>query len=293
MSVTVLTGTISSSRHSPFDGPAEFDCLHRFCPLCERDNRHRPPSRFSSDCWVVKHCAGCRFIYLENALPYEALVASHSWNKTFAAEQVDRQRREPVVHFLSQNWNRIRHRYFPRSKAASLIRRYVMQGRFLDVGCGHGTTLKELDARCVPYGIEIANKTAKISHAFASRRGGMVVHADALAGLMSFDDRWFEGVLMKSFLEHESEPLVVLQETTRVLRPGGHVIIKVPNFASFNRLVRGQRWCGFRYPEHVNYFTPKTMRAMVSAAGLQIARFRFADRPPTSDNMWLVARRPA
>lgn len=293
MSALVVKGPIARRGRTSLDEPARRACIRRVCPLCQRNNRHGRPSRYSSDGWVIKSCARCRFVYLENPLPYEQLVAGHSWNKTFEAEQAKRQHREPVVHLLSQNWNRIRRRYFPRSKATALIRRYVKHGRLLDVGCGHGTMLKALDDRCVPYGIEIAEKTATVSHAFASQRGGMVVHADALGGLRSFDDAWFDGVMMKSFLEHEIEPLAVLRQTARVLRPAGHVIVKVPNFSSLNRRVRGRRWCGFRYPDHVNYFTPTTIQALVTAAGLQMARFGLADRPPTSDNMWLVARRPS
>jgi hypothetical protein len=78
-----------------------------------------------------------------------------------------------------------------------------------------------------------------------------------------------------------------------VLRPDGRLILKMPNYASVNRRVRGARWCGYRFPDHVNYFTPASLQAMVRAAGLEVVRMRAVDRLPTSDNMWLVAGRSA
>jgi hypothetical protein len=64
-------------------------------------------------------------------------------------------------------------------------------------------------------------------------------------------------------------------------------VIKVPNYGSLNRIVMGRRWCGFRYPDHLNYFTPATLRRMAAKAGLD-AHFGATGKLPTSDNMWAV-----
>jgi hypothetical protein len=79
----------------------------------------------------------------------------------------------------------------------------------------------------------------------------------------------------------------------RILRPGAPLIIKVPNYGCLNRMVSGGKWCGFRYPDHVNYWTPKTLKKIIEDTGLEIVRFNIKDRFPTSDNMWLIARKPA
>jgi len=47
--------------------------------------------------------------------------------------------------------------------------------------------------------------------------------------------------------------------------------VRVPNFASLNRRVIGKKWCGFRYPDHVNYFTPVSLRALVAKAGFTMS----------------------
>ncbi|MCK5445148.1 MAG: methyltransferase domain-containing protein, partial [Rhodospirillaceae bacterium] len=83
----------------------------------------------------------------------------------------------------------------------------------------------------------------------------------------------------------------VLLELFRVLKPGGVAIIKVPNFASLNRLVMGKKWCGLRYPDHLNYFTPRSLKAMAAKAGFQV-KTGLTYQLPTSDNMYAVLVKP-
>jgi len=87
------------------------------------------------------------------------------------------------------------------------------------------------------------------------------------------------------------QPLAVLRECKRTLRDGGGAIIKVPNYASLSRVIRGNNWPGVRLPEHVNYFTPRSLSGMITNAGLRIERFKLRDRSPISDTLWLVARK--
>jgi SAM-dependent methyltransferase len=276
----------------PIDGSTPGQLLHRHCPLCQRDNRHQPVSPYSRGVWTIKQCDDCQFVYLENALPYCELIDNYAWGKSFFAERQFRQRREPLFDSISQRLKALRMRYLPRDKALGLIHQYVGRGRILDVGCGSGQLFCRLDDRFIPYGIEIGAEAATVADQCARARGGKVHHQDALAALALFPGQLFDGILMHAYLEHENSPQDVLTHAARTLLPGGRIIIKVPNFASWNRLARGGRWCGFRFPDHVNYFTPKTLVAMLQRARLRVVRFRLRDRMPTSDNMWLVAERP-
>jgi hypothetical protein len=64
----------------------------------------------------------------------------------------------------------------------------------------------------------------------------------------------------------------------------------VPNFASWNRVIRGAKWCGFRYPDHVNYFSPRTLKLLAEVSGYRMEPQHITDRLPFSDNMYAVLR---
>lgn len=264
---------------------------HRACPACGRDNASAPPGPYSKGDWRVKPCAGCGFVYLENAPVYDDLATTHAWEKSAPAEGALRRAESPVLQGLSKT-TRFRLHWFRRTRLADLARRYVPPGMVVDVGCGDGWQIANLPGDYVRCGIEISEDMAARARATLEPRGGFVVTAPAAKGLALLPAGKFSGVVMRSFLEHDSEPRATLAGVARALMPGGAAIVKVPNYASLNRVVMGRRWCGFRWPDHVNYFTPAGLARMVEAEGLAVARFGLIDRLPTSDNMWMVARRP-
>lgn len=266
--------------------------IHRVCPYCGQDNTNSAPTDFGSTDWPIKACKACGFVYMETAPVYARLSEEFAWEKTSAAETSRRISQEPVRQYLSKLIKTFRRRWLRRDKLPWLVRRYVAAGRVLDVGCAEGGILGNLDRIYVPYGIEISQALALHAQEKAARRGGHVAHGDALSGMRSFPDNYFSGVIMSAFLEHEISPTALLDEVYRVLAPEGQCIIKVPNFASLNRIIRGKKWCGFRLPDHVNYFTPASLAGMCRKAGFHVKRFTFADRLPTSDNMWIVIRKP-
>ena len=131
---------------------------------------------------------------------------------------------------------------------------------------------------------------AKIANERFAERGGACVRASAIEALRAFPDGFFTGAMLRSYLEHEVEPREVLHELARALTPGGTAIVKVPNYGSLNRRLTGRKWCGFRYPDHVNYFTVRSLTKMADGAGFSVS-FGLTGAIPISDNMWCALRR--
>lgn len=262
----------------------------RDCPACQSANDGQRAADFSQGTWRLKECAQCGLVYLENPPPVSALVDEYNWTATYAGEAERRLLAQPVLSRLRKGWKDWRVQWLKSRKLEHLVNRYIKSGAVLDVGCGAGHQFARLPAAIVPHGVEIDAAAVGTAHSLASARGGRVVHADAVSGLAQFDDGSMDGIIMHSYLEHEVEPRQVLREAARVLRAGGVLIIKVPNFDCWSRkYFRGHNWPGFRFPDHVNYFTPASLRRMVLQAGMQVRKFSWLDRVPTSDNMWLVA----
>ncbi len=98
--------------------------------------------------------------------------------------------------------------------------------RLLEVGCGVGAVLAVLGQEFPGLqltGLDIESKQLAFARRHLERAGveASLVEADALG--LPFPDRSFDHVWMTWFLEHVSDPVVVLRESGRVLVPGGAI----------------------------------------------------------------------
>ena len=67
----------------------------------------------------------------------------------------------------------------------------------------------------------------------------------------------------------------MLQRALACLKKGGSVYVRVPNYGSINRRVMGVRWCGFRFPDHVNYFSEGTLKRLAATVGYSYRRLNW------------------
>lgn len=109
------------------------------------------------------------------------------------------------------------------------------QGRYLDAGCGTGDFIPALLERGGDvFAIDIA--TEMISHAKARYGSSDSEHRLHLSvadvGHLQFPDSYFDAIIGVGLMEYVSSDEPVLEELYRVLKPGGILIITVPNLAS-------------------------------------------------------------
>lgn len=148
----------------------------------------------------------------------------------------------------------------------------------LDVGCGFATTSQRIQAQGNRVtGIELSPEALPIAKARLSR----VISRDLqdIAGVRSeLGDGRFDAVIFADVLEHMAWPLPVLKAYLDFLRPGGCVIVSLPNVGLWDvRLAHllGQ-WnyqdTGVLDRTHLRFFTLRTARRLLQDAGLEICR---------------------
>lgn len=280
-----MTETEIETVELPDVGPIRVQ--RRNCPQCGRDNRGETP-RHSRAPWDVIACADCGFVYLDRAPVYDELFETMAWRTNWQREEKRRKKARPLSYKASK-LTRFRLHMFPRKQVDDLILQHVDSGNVIDIGCALGGRLANLPEQFTPFGVEIESASAAEADKLFRSRGGHAVNASSLDGLRQFDADFFQAATMRSYLEHEVQPREVLTEISRTLAPGGIAVIKVPNYSAVMRPIMGLEWAGFRFPDHVNYFTPGSLRRMVEGVGLSVRRFSLGYRLPTSDNMWMIA----
>ena len=122
----------------------------------------------------------------------------------------------------------------------------------LELGCGEGMMFEGTATEPVQMDVS-ATRVRR-----ASGKGRLLLCADGYR--LPFADRSFDVVLLIAVLEHTREPWRILTEAGRVLKPGGRVVMVVPNdwTMSAGRLLLGK--FPIRYPDHLTFTTPGRMR---------------------------------
>jgi len=157
---------------------------------------------------------------------------------------------------------------FDRRRLALLARGAPPPGRLLDGGAGRGRFVAA--ARVAGYeacGIEPSQRGvdgAAASYGVALERA-TVETAQVAPGSL-------DAVTLWHVLEHVDDAGAALDAVAGWLRPGGVVLVGVPNLASLQARLAGDRWYHLDLPRHRTHFTPKGFRALLEAHGFETVR---------------------
>ena len=161
-------------------------------------------------------------------------------------------------------------RAFARGRARRVARGLAPRARVLDVGCGDGKLAVALRAAGVrAVGLEGSAGPARRA---AAETGGRVVVGDPAA--LPFATSTLDAVVVWHVLEHLPAPRRALAEAARCLRPGGILVVAVPDADGLAaRLGRGA-WLGLDVERHLYHFTARTLGDLLAGEGFVIRRRR-------------------
>lgn len=143
------------------------------------------------------------------------------------------------------------------------VQAHKQAGRLLDVGCADGLFLHlARQAGWQVQGVEMAEESV----AYARQTFQLDVFCGDLREA-KFPDQYFDVVTFWHVLEHLHDPLGELQEAYRVLKPGGLLVVDVPNIASWQARLFGAGWRALDTPRHLYHFSPPSLKAMLARAG--------------------------
>ena len=140
-------------------------------------------------------------------------------------------------------------------------------GRLLDVGCGAGDLCVEFIGR----GWTVAGVEPGADAARTAAFRGVAIHEGTLSD-SPFEPASFDAVVFNHSLEHVPDPLADLRAAARLAKPGGSVIVSVPNFGGWERKLFGSRWFQLDVPRHLNHFDAHSLASLASRAGLAVRR---------------------
>lgn len=182
-----------------------------------------------------------------------------------------------------------------------VVRHFSSDSQLLDIGCGTGW-LSDYFPNYV--GVDASDDAVE-----AVRRRGMEALQADVGKPLPFPDASFDAVVMKDLLEHVADPVAVVREARRLLRPGGRVFASSPD---------AQRWVWDDYT-HRRPFTRRGYRLLFADQDFEVLRVGYESVAPGTSvvsgltrrkrrprllviaawlplvrrNVWVLARRPS
>ncbi len=81
----------------------------------------------------------------------------------------------------------------------------------------------------------------------------------------------FDFVLLLNLIEHVASPAAVLRKLASVIRPGGLILLKTPNWRSLDeRIFRRRSWAGYHCPRHWVLFTRESLAGLAESCGFRV-----------------------
>jgi 2-polyprenyl-3-methyl-5-hydroxy-6-metoxy-1,4-benzoquinol methylase len=217
------------------------------CPLCERllaEAGAAPLPAFSRDHLV--RCGACGFIFsilVPSAEDYARVYGSYDYSsEEDARTDFNKQREAAVVESLMP---------------------YKVTGNVVDIAAGAGRFLEHFKDRgftCYATEFDARLEELLLRKGFHVLPGGTTPEAG---------ETRFDIVVFTEIIEHINNPMVVLRSLWRLLRPGGCIYVTTPNFNSLERRLLGADWGMICWPEHITYWTPRTLDQAMRRAGFQ------------------------
>jgi 2-polyprenyl-3-methyl-5-hydroxy-6-metoxy-1,4-benzoquinol methylase len=207
------------------------------------------------DGFTVAECAACGLVATSPALP--ASEIGRYYPETYYGKK--NRRFNPVLEKLV---------VFFRLRRVREIERRAARGRVLDVGCGRGILPALMRTRgWDAHGVEISRTAAR--HAIEEL--GVPVFVGPLEE-SDYQDAFFDAVVIWHVLEHVQAPRAALAKANAILKPGGLLMIAVPNFDSLQAKVGGPAWFHLDVPRHYFHFRLGVLENLLEEEGFTVEK---------------------
>ena len=149
----------------------------------------------------------------------------------------------------------------------------------LEIGCGAGAfgALVKQQRSCQYTGVELMSQAAEIARTLLDE----VVVANIETTALPFPKESFDCLICNDVLEHLVDPWAMLKMLTSFLKPGGYIVISLPN-VRFSEVVKDllirKRWeyqdQGVLDRTHLRFFTESSVRSLLETNGIEVIKLR-------------------
>lgn len=222
------------------------------CVVCNNNNPNKFRLKYQKENFAVVSCSNCTFEFIP---PYYRKRIEYTQYKNSDVTKAVRS---------GNNWVKIQ-RHKLRFK---FIKPFVASGKLFDLGAGWGHFMlaaKELGYDI--YGIEIAEQPYQYCV------NDLKLPVDHIDFFLMDESKQFDIITMWDVLEHIDQANDFLKKCSKLVKPGGYLVLQVPQIDSFFAKRHKDKWKMMGL-DHVNYFSKKTITQLLNNNGFEVVKIK-------------------
>jgi len=153
-------------------------------------------------------------------------------------------------------------------QAATTLGKPASELKLLDVGCSSGSLLHVAS----DLGFNVSGVEPAMQAATTAKDAGFEIF-NGLLHEAAFPDNSFDVITLYEVIEHLTDPLSLVRETHRILKPGGVFLIGTGNADSWTVSALGPKWEYFSIDSHgghISFFTPASIHLLAEKTAFQV-----------------------
>ena len=231
---------------------------HVDCPACGANNS---VPKFEKNGISYVECKGCRTFYVNPRPTSDVLEWFYRGSPNYAYWN--------EVIFPASEAARLERIFVPRvDRLLELCRKYeVNTNAILEIGAGFGTFCAEVKRRNVFTRVVAVEPTPDLAKTCRGR--GLEVMELPVEQIKLGAEELFDVVASFEVIEHLFAPVDFVGHMTRLLKPGGIMMLACPNGQGFDIETLGTASNTVDH-EHLNYFNPESLAGLLAHCGLEM-----------------------
>lgn len=217
--------------------------------------------KYRINAYRIVQCPECRVVQLDHQLSFQDVKQFYASGYFSGEGEVGYFDYPLMAPALQKNFS---------TRAADLAARLGGHGRVLEIGAGFGFFIQA----CRTLGLEAEGlEPSQEAVAWAQQSLGITLHHTTLEEFPVGPP--VDAVAAWDVIEHIRDPNVFLSSVTKRLRPGGWLALTTGDIDSWVARLSGKRWHLFNLPEHLFFYSPRTLTALLARHGLTVTSITY------------------
>lgn len=219
----------------------------------------------------IVQCALCGFVYVSRLQSSKAIiedgpVLDGGAEDLLTSSDVTVIKGTPEETLIEQYKNEIDAKTANAQDALRRLSPFALtRGKILDIGCFCGIFLNSARSDgWEPYGLEPLVMPAIYARGFF----GLDVKTDTLKNGL-YPTNFFDAITAFQVFEHLLHPEVEIKKIREILKPGGALLIEVPNIETLSVKIFGAKHRHYVH-DHISFFSPKTTSLLLTQFGFKV-----------------------